>query len=269
MCIICRAYNKYTNIKDVINFLKNRSTLHCQDCSVLTTIPDIPGITFIICCNCPQLHSIAPIKSLTDLVIYECNSLKTIPQFQNMHELFCDNCLSIETIPNLRGLKKLHMNGCSSLKFIPEIDGLASAEIENCVSLVSFPYIQSLNILKCCGCIKLQSIPIMDDMYLLWCTKCPALTLVPDNVNQINDLKIDQYPKETDYVQADDISTNVVHASYGQCISCWNNQAVILSANCGHACLCHRCSEYISCNDDTRKCPVCRIEWTNLVRIYL
>jgi hypothetical protein len=50
------------------------------------------------------------------------------------------------------------------------------------------------------------------------------------------------------------------------CISCLCNERQILSANCGHLCLCFECSKIIF--NSNQKCPMCRGNWTNLVKVY-
>lgn len=51
-----------------------------------------------------------------------------------------------------------------------------------------------------------------------------------------------------------------------KCIACYDNRKQIISKNCGHLCVCLECSDRIS--SSTRKCPVCREEWVNLMKIY-
>jgi hypothetical protein len=51
------------------------------------------------------------------------------------------------------------------------------------------------------------------------------------------------------------------------CVICLTNKKVIASINCGHNCLCISCSKCIY-NLTSPKCPICRGNWTNLIKIY-
>jgi hypothetical protein len=59
-----------------------------------------------------------------------------------------------------------------------------------------------------------------------------------------------------------------VHENHN-CNICLNNRACILSTNCNHLCCCITCSKIIYEGPiEKRKCPICRGEWTNLLKIH-
>lgn len=59
-----------------------------------------------------------------------------------------------------------------------------------------------------------------------------------------------------------------VHNDYS-CSICLNNKVRILSTNCGHLCCCIGCSKKLyNSSIEKRKCPICRNEWNNLIKIH-
>jgi len=59
-----------------------------------------------------------------------------------------------------------------------------------------------------------------------------------------------------------------VHPDY-TCSICLNNKVRILSTNCGHLCCCIGCSKNLyNSSIEKRKCPICRNEWNNLIKIH-
>lgn len=51
------------------------------------------------------------------------------------------------------------------------------------------------------------------------------------------------------------------------CTVCMSNKPQILSTECGHLCVCIRCSKHIF--ENSKKCPVCRGSWSSLVKVYM
>ena len=59
-----------------------------------------------------------------------------------------------------------------------------------------------------------------------------------------------------------------VHEEY-TCIICYINKVRMLSSNCTHLCCCIGCSKVLYNGPiEKRKCPICRGEWTNLLKIH-
>ena len=53
-----------------------------------------------------------------------------------------------------------------------------------------------------------------------------------------------------------------------QCVSCMENKKMVLYTPCNHLCVCFKCSREIHAREDMRKCPMCREEYKDRIRVF-
>ena len=103
MCKICN--NNYEELKK----------LDCNNCPLLTTIPNIKGLKEMYCIECPLLTN--------------------IPNIEGLNILYCINCPLLITIPNIEGLNVLVCNNCPLLMYAPLLADNENLKkpFENCI----------------------------------------------------------------------------------------------------------------------------------------
>ena len=130
MCKICT--NDYKGLK----------RLDCNNCPLLTNIPNIEGLKSLYCNNCPLLTNIPNIEGLNTLCCNNCPLLITIPIIERLNTLHCIDCPLLITIPIIERLKSLCCNNCPLLMYVPLLknndnllennDNLLKQPFENC-----------------------------------------------------------------------------------------------------------------------------------------
>ena len=70
--------------------------IYCEDCTSLTSIPNILGLEDLHCRNCTSLKFIPNIDCLLQLYCDGCTLLTSLPSIPYLKELECDDCPWIE-----------------------------------------------------------------------------------------------------------------------------------------------------------------------------
>lgn len=95
---------------------KNVKYLDCEDCTELTSIPNVEGLEALWCYGCTSLTSISNIETLKLLNCCGCTNLKSIPNIQGLKDLSCCDCTSLTSIPGIKGLERLSFNHSTNIK---------------------------------------------------------------------------------------------------------------------------------------------------------
>ena len=116
--------------------------MYCNDCPLLTYIPNIKGLQILNCSNCSLLTNIPNIEGLEVIYCNDCVLLTNIPNIQGLKDIFCNECPLLTSIPYIEYLETLECCDCPLLTNIPNIEYLEcnnnlNKPFENCKYLTS------------------------------------------------------------------------------------------------------------------------------------
>lgn len=139
------------NINDQI------TTLDCNYCPNLKSLPNLPNLKTLECYYCPVLSFLPEYPNLKNLYCYDCFSLTTLPNMPNLKYLDCSNCTSLTTMPEFPNLENLDCSCCRALTTLPELLNLEHLNCYHCRNLQSLPEFLNLKSVNCTGCINLKT----------------------------------------------------------------------------------------------------------------
>jgi len=166
--------------------LSNLTTLCCDCCVWLTSIPDLPNLTELRCNRCTGLTSIPELPNLTNLVCSGCTMLDTIPVFPNLTRLKCNDCVKLTVLPELHNLTSLTCTNCDKLDKISELPNLTNLICDGCSSLINLPPLLSLkSIYYSNDTINIYTIPLWLFNPITTDVLIKTLEYNPQNINSI------------------------------------------------------------------------------------
>ena len=113
----------------------------------------------------------------------------------HLKELCCHGCPVLVSIGQMSELEYLDCSECPSLKEIPRTKTLRNLFCHKCPSLKEIPLFEHLRILSCSKCPLLRTIPPCPFLVKLYCSGCPLLEQIPRELDILQTLSIDKYPK--------------------------------------------------------------------------
>lgn len=158
-------------------------TLDCSECDSLQAISELPNLTTLYCLCCKHLPSIPMLRKLTTLECIKCRFIRAIPELPSLQKLSCSDCSSLQAIPMLPNLKMLDCSYCESLRVISELPSLTTLDCKECRELMAIPDLPSMTSLNCRACSSLQTIPMLPNLTMLDCCSCEDLQAITGGPN--------------------------------------------------------------------------------------
>lgn len=79
--------------------LENISYLNCNNCTLVTKIPQIFGLRYLQCRNCPSLNIIEINYSLQTIDCTNSNKINSISYTESLETIISNNCINLMYIP--------------------------------------------------------------------------------------------------------------------------------------------------------------------------
>jgi len=114
---------------------KNITRLNCSHCYLLTEIPVVEGLKYLVCHLCDHLTKISVIKGLIHLDCGFCPMLTEVPVIESLKKLYCYHCDLLTKIPNIKNIEVVGCSGCPALAEILSFEKLIHLICNNCPNL--------------------------------------------------------------------------------------------------------------------------------------
>ncbi len=176
------------------NDYKDKTSICCYSCSKLISIPDIPGVDFIMVYDCLNLEKIN-IEYVKILAITDCPKIHNISS-SHLSDLEINNCVNLTNITLNSKVKNITIKFCPILTIF-SVQDCEMIDIQSCPLIIEFsslislkilhiddsnvhslPLLENLEQLMCYKCFNLKEIPSYNNLLILNCYNCPKLTMI-------------------------------------------------------------------------------------------